>query len=284
MNMAAGEQQQRSPNPSSAAAALSVDAKASLMTQYYQTTARPPSAVDAARSGDCATLAAIVQEHKEAAGASEPDGTCPLVVAAKNGYQECVDLLLRAGADTEAQTRQGTTALMAAAVAGYATCVQLLLKAGAKREARNGRGESALDLAVRSRRPDMVELLGGAEAVAEHCGHASLAFLAQQRAAASMPADVRALLKGLGLRSEAPVLLRAAAWCETHEPAGLDEISIDERYVDSFVRWLGLATFPERRLREQLMPSKDEEEEENGAASAEGEERVASEDGAAEEP
>lgn len=279
--MAAPEQP--APDPSSAAAALSVDAKASLMTQYYQTTARPPSAVDVARSGDCAALAAMVQEHKEAAGASEPDGTCPLIVAAKNGYQECVDLLLRAGADTEAQTRQGTTALMAAAVAGYATCVQLLLKAGAKREARNGRGESALDLAVRSRRPDIVELLGGADAVAEHCGHASLAFLAQQRAAASMPADVLALLKGLGLRSEAPVLLRAAAWCESHEPAGLDEICIDERYVDSFVRWLRLATFPERRLREQLMPNK-EEGEGDGVASAEGEEGVASEDGAAEEP
>ena len=252
------------------------------MTQYYRAGAVDalPSAVDAARSGDCATLAAIVQHHKEAAGASEPDGTGPLMVAAKNGYQECVALLLRAGADTEAQTRQGTTALMAAAAAGYATCVQLLLEAGATREARNGRGQSALDLAVRSRRPDMVELLGGAEAVAERCGQTSLAFMAQQRAAASMPADVLALLKGLGLRSEAGALLRAAAWCESHEPSGLDDICIDSRYAESFVTWLGLATFPERRLREQLMPEK---EEEGGATKAKGEEGVASEDGAAED-
>ena len=125
----------------------------------------------------------------------------------------------------------------------------------------------------------MVELLGGAEAVAEHCGQTSLAFMAQQRAAASLPADVLALLKGLGLRSEAGALLRAAAWCESHEPSGLDDIRSDSRYAESFVAWLGLATFPERRLREQLVPEKEEEE---GATKAKGEEGVASEDGAAE--
>jgi len=47
------------------------------------------------------------------------------------GHHECIDFLLKMGAEKDAKSSQGSTALMDASSKGNHECVDLLLKAGA---------------------------------------------------------------------------------------------------------------------------------------------------------
>src|SRR5262249_33474306 len=88
--------------------------------------------------------------------AQDQEGDTALMLAARHGSLDIVDLLLKAGANPNlatgiipdaANTRFGCTALMSAARYGYLDIVQLLLKAGANPNLKNNRGETAADLA-----------------------------------------------------------------------------------------------------------------------------------------
>ena len=58
--------------------------------------------------------------------------------------KECVELLIKAGGDVNAQTDSGISALMKASENGYDGCIKLLLKAGADVNAQTDSGISAL--------------------------------------------------------------------------------------------------------------------------------------------
>jgi hypothetical protein len=60
---------------------------------------------------------------------------------------ECVELLLKAGADLKAETNDGGTALSSAAWFGCAPAVEVLLKAGADPTGRDKQGRTPADLA-----------------------------------------------------------------------------------------------------------------------------------------
>ena len=68
----------------------------------------------------------------------------------------------------------------------------------------------------------------------------------------SVPADVLKVIKGIEVAKEAEMLDRAEAWCGENEPASLRDISIDDEVIDEFVKSLGLATIPEKKLRRVL--------------------------------
>ncbi|KAL4432459.1 hypothetical protein ABPG77_001758 [Micractinium sp. CCAP 211/92] len=68
----------------------------------------------------------------------------PLVAAALNGHDSTLGLLLGAGGDVNATNAHGTTALHAAAAGGHKGCVQWLLAAGAAADPRNRDGATPL--------------------------------------------------------------------------------------------------------------------------------------------
>ena len=92
------------------------------------------------------------------------------MIAAGNGHHECVDLLLKAGADKDIQNRKGGTALMMASFRGHHLCVDLLLKAGANKDIQhNGvlllfkAGRTALLLATGEGHQACIQLLQQAD-------------------------------------------------------------------------------------------------------------------------
>ena len=94
------------------------------------------------------------------ANASERDakGYTPLILAAYNGSQEVVKLLLEKRVDVHVQNAMGN-ALMAAAFKGEAGIVTALLDAGARVNDVNQSGGTALMFAAMSARTEVVRML-----------------------------------------------------------------------------------------------------------------------------
>ena len=91
-----------------------------------------------------------------AASAVEPDGTTPLMRAARGADAGEVQRLIRAGADVRVANRYGVTALSLAALAGSASIVDTLLEAGADANGTSLEGEPVLMTAARSGNVDAV--------------------------------------------------------------------------------------------------------------------------------
>lgn len=106
----------------------------------------------------------------------------PLDVAALGGYMECVELLLKHGADIHARAHQGSTALHSASAAGHAKCVELLLAHGSDVNALTDIGMNALMLAATGGHTACVELL-----LRRGCD-ATVAFSSNRTTALSMSA------------------------------------------------------------------------------------------------
>ncbi|KAA0166638.1 hypothetical protein FNF27_07469 [Cafeteria roenbergensis] len=70
------------------------------------------------------------------------------MVAAQDGHESTVGLLLDRGADVEAREEDGWTAVMVAASNGHESTVELLLDRGADVTATNADGETALCVAA----------------------------------------------------------------------------------------------------------------------------------------
>ncbi len=82
-----------------------------------------------------------------------------LMVAAFNGHLEIVELLLAYGADANIQNNKNGTALMCATYNGYLDIVRLLLNHDADVNIQNKRNDTALMWAADRGRSDIVELL-----------------------------------------------------------------------------------------------------------------------------
>jgi len=86
-------------------------------------------------------------------------GWTPLHYAATNAHLDVMRLLIDEDAYIDAGSPNGTTPLMMAARYGTATAVKLLLEAGADPSIVNDMGLSALDFANQGERPDSAQLI-----------------------------------------------------------------------------------------------------------------------------
>lgn len=79
------------------------------------------------------------------------DGFAPLMLAAGNGMEEAIPILLDAGAEVDARdSRHGLTAYLHAALTGNREAAGILLSAGANPDAVTNEGETAAKLAAQN--------------------------------------------------------------------------------------------------------------------------------------
>ncbi len=108
----------------------------------------PPPEVDiwsAAGKGDIKAIRQHLSAGTDLNAKAPGNGSTPLIVSAVFGQTEAAKLLLKNGADLEAQNNDGATPLMAAAFLCHQETVELLLARGADVNRKNIRGETPLD-------------------------------------------------------------------------------------------------------------------------------------------
>lgn len=128
--------------------------------------AGPPEApvADAAMRGDVEAVRRLVTSGSDV-NTPHGDGTTALHWAAENGDLEIIEILLYAGANKEAVTRNGGyTPLHLASAVGNAEAMGLLLDAGAEVAHGTSTGVTALHYAAASGSSDAVEVLVGHDA------------------------------------------------------------------------------------------------------------------------
>ena len=119
-------------------------------------------------------------------------GNTPLLLAAKYGYETCVRMLLKAGADTATANFEGMTALHWAARNGYGPIVKLLFDHGAKIETKDKNDWTPIHRAAYNGHTSVVRLLLDLDADIEALDGST--WTALHRAASSGQLDVVRLL------------------------------------------------------------------------------------------
>lgn len=112
---------------------------------------------DTVKRGDDQLLLSLI---KEKASIHLPNnfGNYPIHIAAEEGWDSTVKILMDAGCDVEATNRMGETALMVASKKGsQAVATKLLKRAEVNKQTK--KRDSALTLAMRAQKEDMVQLL-----------------------------------------------------------------------------------------------------------------------------
>src|SRR5262245_8962293 len=113
--------------------------------------------IEAVKHHDLASVRTLIGRHVNVNDA-EPDGTTALHWAAHLNDAVATDLLIKAGADVKAQTRNGATPFALACYKGNAGVIERLLAAGADANAVLS-GEPVLMMAARAGNPDAVRAL-----------------------------------------------------------------------------------------------------------------------------
>jgi ankyrin repeat protein len=101
----------------------------------------------AASGGDVATVKSELQKNPKLAKVKDKKGKTALQMAAFNGHDDVITVLLGAGAEVNSRDAGGRTALMKATFNGHLSTVQLLVSKGADVNAKNNDGKTALMVA-----------------------------------------------------------------------------------------------------------------------------------------
>jgi tetratricopeptide (TPR) repeat protein len=101
----------------------------------------------------------LLLENNANVDVMEVDGEPVLIIAARKGHEGVVRILLESGANVEARDGLGETALMLAAMNGYEHIVRLLVDNSVNVDAKNRNGLTALKLAERKGKQCIVSLL-----------------------------------------------------------------------------------------------------------------------------
>jgi ankyrin repeat protein len=116
--------------------------------------------VQAAKAGDAATVRRLLATPGVPVNAAEADGTTALHWAVQHGQPDVVKALIRARAEVNRNNRYGVAPLWLAATNGDDATVELLLRAGADaRMTRGDSGESVLMTAAMAGAPGVVQRL-----------------------------------------------------------------------------------------------------------------------------
>ena len=100
-----------------------------------------------AAANGCEGVVNVLLQRGAAANASDGNGMTALMYAALNGHARSCDTLLQHGSDMSKRSHGGWTSLMHAAVSGHSSIVGLLLQAGASLAPLDALGRSALQVA-----------------------------------------------------------------------------------------------------------------------------------------
>ena len=103
--------------------------------------------IKAAKSGNVERIKMLLKEDPDLVHARDRDGSTPLHCATWKGHAEVVALLLKAGADVNAENNNdhwGTTPLHAAAHANQAVIAELLVEHGANVNAQDSSGKTPM--------------------------------------------------------------------------------------------------------------------------------------------
>lgn len=114
--------------------------------------------VEAAEDADAVQVKTLLAGGADVSQ-TQPDGMTALHWAVFHRQPKLVELLLKHGAEVDAQTRYGVRPLGIACQIGDAACTQTLLAAGAEADFQLQGGESPLMIAARTGRPKVVQLL-----------------------------------------------------------------------------------------------------------------------------
>ncbi len=122
---------------------------------------------EAAEGGDLANAKLTLKNHPDFISRKDNAmGDTPLHLAARNGHEDIVQLLLTSKADVNAKDDWQQTPLHFAAAYGHMAVVELLLANGAEVNAKNADNKTPLQCAVKNGNGDVAELLrkhGGQE-------------------------------------------------------------------------------------------------------------------------
>lgn len=121
----------------------------------------------AAFNDDLDTMKLLLSAGANVKAATREGSLTPLALACTNGNPATIEVLLKAGADANSANANGTTALMTASAAGNPEAAKLLLKHGADVKAKeSAHGQTALMFAAALNRAEVVKLLmaSGSEA------------------------------------------------------------------------------------------------------------------------
>ena len=99
----------------------------------------------------------MMEDGKDVRAINERWGLPPK--APKRSHSECIEMLIRAGADVNATNSEGLTPVMAATYYDNCECFQVLVVAGADVNKLNNNGRSALTIAIESGYSDSVHAL-----------------------------------------------------------------------------------------------------------------------------
>ena len=114
----------------------------------------------AAFNDDTVTAKLLLAAGANVKAATRDGAITPLFMACRNGSAPMIELLLNAGADGNSVTETGTTPLMMAASAGNPAALKVLLDHGANVNARDlAHGQTALMFAASLNRADAIKIL-----------------------------------------------------------------------------------------------------------------------------
>lgn len=115
--------------------------------------------LEAAKKGDDATGAQLLESHPAIINARDSKGDTALIIAIARGNANWTGYLLNKGADPNLAGGSGDTPLIAATRVGFDQAADWLLSMGAKVDAANRMGETPLIVAVQRRNSSLVRRL-----------------------------------------------------------------------------------------------------------------------------
>lgn len=163
----------------------------------------------AVTSNDVAAVEGLLEQNTDSIDVRDArDGDTGLIVAAFEGFEQIVDLLVDAKAQLDVQNHEGDTALILAATQGHKSIVRMLISSRANVDVDNKLGNTALIQAAKNSHTSIVTMLMEGKANLNHRnknGHDVAHFAKSTRSSEIVEALTRAHSGGVARQSSKAV-------------------------------------------------------------------------------